>query len=804
MRRFLLCAAVLFAAIQLVAAPVDLKMAKSTAQTFVNQQLYDGKLHAPLAGELKLAHVEMNSKMLDRAVYYVFNTPNGFVIVSGDDRAEQILGYGDYQIDMNTIPCNMRAWLGTYKEQLEYLQAHEELQVETPSMMAPSLRTASVPPLLTALWDQEAPYWNQCKINGTQCLTGCPATSAAMVFHYWKYPDFPTPEVPAYRFSMSSGWSSSTVTLPALPSVTFDWANMRDSYSGGYTPAEADAVATLMRYVGQAEHMEYGSDGSGIDADSVILIVNAFKLFGYDEETVRMVKKTSAYSGGQTLYTDAEWAELMQTELAEERPIVFCAVSGGWFGGGHAFNVDGYDSATNKYHINWGWSGSYNNYFAINAFNGGGSVYNQYQQMVIGIQPPIKSPRLKADKNELSMSCYKNQTATAKFNLTGRNLESNVTLKLNDENGVFSIDKSALTPDEDNRVNQDIIVTYAPQTEGEYNATIVVSTDGVDDFVINLAGSSDYELYRPVMLDVDESSVTATSFRADWSDNTPAENVTSYSLEVQVKPDVCLLAEADWSDVPQDNANHASDAANYLPEGWTFTGNYFYLDGGFVSANRNCVINPNCDLMGYNVVSVIIRAKAYSKGSNTELTVATDVESRTLVLAKEVDTYLVVLETGSHPSLRFVTGYYPEIQSIKIYGGEITDPEPFEFRAPSETGDANYRLIEGITPDKFYTVSGLLPATPYLYRVKAHYVNGTESNWSNTKEVLLGGAQGMRGDINGDGMINIADVTSLVGYLLSGNTASLDLAIADLDGDGVIGVGDITALINYVLSHNEE
>ena len=258
MRRILLCAAVMFAAIQAWAAPVDVKTAKSHAQSFISQKLYDGKLSAPISGELKMVHAEMNSKMLDRAVYYVFNTQNGFVIVSGDDRAERILGYGDYPLDMNNIPTNMRAWLGTYKDQLEYLQAHEGMQVETPSMMAPSLNTPSVAPLLTAMWDQDAPYNNQCVINGTRCLTGCPATSAAMVFHYWKYPDFPTPEIPAYRCEMSSGWSTNYVNVPALPSVMFDWDNMLDVYGSGYTTAQANAVATLMRYVGQAENMAYG------------------------------------------------------------------------------------------------------------------------------------------------------------------------------------------------------------------------------------------------------------------------------------------------------------------------------------------------------------------------------------------------------------------------------------------------------------------------------------------------------------------------------------------------------------------
>ena len=799
MRRILLFAAVLLAAIQLSAMPVDVRTAQVKAQNFVQQKLYGGKLRAPISGEMKLAHAEMNSKMLDRAVYYIFNSQNGYVIVSGDDRAEEILGYGDRPLDINTIPCNMKAWLATYKEQIEYLQSHEGLQVETPSMMSPA-RIPSVEPLLTALWDQEAPYWNQCVISGTQCLTGCPATSAAMVFHYWKYPDFETPEVPGYRCELSTSyWGSSYVNVAALPPVTFDWNNMLDRYTSGYNTTQANAVATLMRYVGQAEHMAYGNTsagGSGISSDSVILIANAFKLFGYDEETVRVVKKTSSSSGGTTYYNDAEWAALIQDELIEARPIVFCAIAGGFFGGGHAFNVDGYDASTNKYHVNFGWSGDSNNYYALNAFNGGGSTFNQYQQMVIGIQPPIKSPRLRTDNNELSMECYKNNTASSRFTLTGRNLESDVTITLNDENGVFSLDKSALTPDADGRVSQAINVTYAPKAEGEYTATVTVSTAGVDAFVITLHGVSEYELYRPVMQPADEQAVTATSFRADWTDNTPAENVTSYTLEVRVKPDVTLLTEGDWSNVPQENTNHAADAANYMPEGWTFSGSNLYLDGGFLSPGRNSVITANCDMAGYTKVSVIIKAKSYTKGANTTLEVATDQESELLILAQELDTYLVVLEVGSHGVVKFTTGYYPEIQSIKIYGGEITDPEPFQLRA-SETGDAEFRLIEGITPDKFYTVTGLLPATSYLYRVKSSYVNGTESSWSNIKEVILKQGESIRGDVDGNGVINIDDATNLIDALLSG--ATVDVVAADCNQDGVVNIDDVTTLIDYLL-----
>ena len=801
MRRILLFAALLFAAIQLSAAPVDVNSALAKAQRFVYEKAYSGRLMAPLAGDVKLVHAEMNSQMLDRAVYYIFNTSNGYVIVSGDDRAEEILGYGDAQIDINTIPCNMKAWLATYKVQIEYLQANEDLKVETPSMMAPS-RIPSVDPLLTALWDQEAPYWNMCKINGYQCLTGCPATSAAMIFHYWKYPDFETPEVPGYSCYLSTSYyGGSYVHVDPLPPVTFDWDNMLDVYTSGYNATQANAVAMLMRYIGQAERKEYGTSaagGSGVNADSVILMANAFKLFGYDEESVRVVKKTSAYSGGTTLYTDAEWAAIIQEELSEGRPILFCAIAGGLFGGGHAFNVDGYDASTNKYHINFGWSGDYNNYYALNAFNGGGSVFNQYQQMVIGIQPPVKSPRLKADVSELSMKCYKNNTATARFTLTGRNLEENVSLTLDDENDVFSISETSIEMDEENRVNRTITVTYAPKTEGHYTATVTCRTAGVNDVVITLKGTSDYELYRPVMLEPVEDYVHATSFRADWTDNTPAENVLSYTLEVRLKPDVCLLTEADWSDVPYDSQNHAIDAENYLPDGWTFTGNYFYLDDGFVSSNRNCVFNPNCDLVGYNKVSVIIVGMAYKNGAISTIDVSTDIETQTINLYKNLDTCLVVLEVGAHPSIKITTGYYPEIQKIKIYGGEITDPEPFAIRS-NEMGDAEYRLIEGITPNKFYTVNGLLPGSPYLYRVKSYYVNNTESSWSNTREVILKQGESMMGDVDGDGKVSIDDVVALVDYMLAGN-GNIDVAAADCDGNGKITIDDVTMLVDYMLT----
>ena len=63
-----------------------------------------------------MLHAEMSSVNVTMNAYYIFNTGDGFVIVAGDDRAEQILGYGDDELDMNDIPCCMQFMLDSYKE----------------------------------------------------------------------------------------------------------------------------------------------------------------------------------------------------------------------------------------------------------------------------------------------------------------------------------------------------------------------------------------------------------------------------------------------------------------------------------------------------------------------------------------------------------------------------------------------------------------------------------------------------------------------------------------------------------------
>ena len=57
----------------------------------------------------------------------------------------------------------------------------------------------------------------------------------------------------------------------------------------------------------------------------------------------------------------------------------------------------------------------------------------------------------------------------------------------------------------------------------------------------------------------------------------------------------------------------------------------------------------------------------------------------------------------------------------------------------------------------------------------------------------------IRGDLNGDGVVDVADVTMMISMALGNSAASLSLA--DLNGDGIIDVSDVTAVIQIALSN---
>ena len=62
------------------------------------------------------------------------------------------------------------------------------------------------------------------------------------------------------------------------------------------------------------------------------------------------------------------------------------------------------------------------------------------------------------------------------------------------------------------------------------------------------------------------------------------------------------------------------------------------------------------------------------------------------------------------------------------------------------------------------------------------------------------GPSSLLGDVNRDGNIDIADVTALIRFVLSGNPNGIDVAAADCNHDNSYNIADVTLLIHRVLS----
>ena len=744
---FFLTAALL--ALSVSAAPVNLNTAMNKAQSFLKKELYAGKMMSPAATQPVLLKAEMG-KTVNQPVYYIFNTATTFIVVAGDDRADEILMIGDQPLpDVNLLPPGLQDMLGQYKDQISYLQENPTMEA---NLMADPVKgrkasvTGTYGPLLTCNWDQEAPYYNQCKFGSYQCLTGCPATSASMVFYFWKYPTAATPAVPGYKSTISySSYGSRSYTHTALPSVVFDWANMLDSYTGSYTTAQRNAVATQMHYVVQAERMGYGTSaagGSGVSVDSVCNIRDAFTFFGYNASTTRFVKKTSAYSGGTTLYSDSQWGEMIQTEMAEGRPIVFCAVSSN--AGGHAFNVDGYRSSDNKYHVNFGWSGSGNAWCSLNAFGYSSYNFNVYQQMVIGIQPPTSTatPKLTVSPASLSFSTTAGQTVSKTFTVTGSNLTGSVSLALTDANGVYTISPSTISASAA-ASGATVTVTYKPTAAGTHTGSIKLTSTGATAVTVAMSGTAQaatLETYTPVMSAANSSYITSTSFRASWTDQTPTANVASYTLQVDEKgstPTTSQLANIDLSSVQAvTNSNGylsdiSSNITSYLGTGWTAS-TYVYANTGML-ITKGSLVSPTYSLTGYSKVTVKVKAASYysSYYGNATLSVGTGSQTKTQALTDNATEYTFVLNCSTSDKVTIKsTSNYIAVSSIQIIAGDATSLNA------SETGGTTTRTITGIT-NKYYTVSNLKEAGTFNYKVKAIYTDGTSSAWSNVQTVTL-------------------------------------------------------------------
>ena len=325
------------------------------------------------AGALKLSHKAMRagaSAAADQASYYVFNTERsdgGFVIVAGDSRVPAVLGYSDSgSFDENSAPEPLKLLLDAYAAQIESLdRSGAHMMGDTPR--------DPIAPMVTAQWGQQAPFNTRLPMAGSSHATsGLGAVAMAQIMRYYEWPDRTTAIIPSYQAS------NLNITLPQLPRASFDWAMMKNCYMKDDTASmSSDAVATLVQYCAQALKTNFRASYTTTDNVNIPNVLATY--FGF-QPTVHFIIREN--------YSTSEWENMIYNELAQHRPVIYCASNS-------PFVCDGCDSQ-GLFHFNWGNLGQNNGYFRLNVLNtdvmGTGSTSNysgfvNNQMAVVGIEP---------------------------------------------------------------------------------------------------------------------------------------------------------------------------------------------------------------------------------------------------------------------------------------------------------------------------------------------------------------------------------------------------------------------------------
>lgn len=338
MRKSLIFTLLLACASSIQAREISPQQALSAARDFLGS-----------TGPQKTASAVLKQTNVNDAsqAYYVFNSNDkeGFVIISGDDRAPKVLGYSDSgSIDPANLPPQLKAILDRFSESISSMP-----DVKHKSWNAAQMRSDEKSVLIpTANWGQGYPYNTDCPvIDGEPTLTGCVATAMAIVMKHHNWPK-------------DYNWNAMPMNTEDDP---LDFEN------------ESPELARLMHEAGEAVYMEYSSYESGAYLDWI----------GHRMQNVFHYSPECQYLGWENFETD-NWISMLKENLDKGNPVIY---DGFGTGGHHAFILDGYED--DLYHVNWGWDGMANGYYALmdlTPFEG--ENFSDHQGMVINIEPDLE------------------------------------------------------------------------------------------------------------------------------------------------------------------------------------------------------------------------------------------------------------------------------------------------------------------------------------------------------------------------------------------------------------------------------
>lgn len=111
------------------------------------------------------------------------------------------------------------------------------------------------------------------------------------------------------------------------------------------------------------------------------------------------------------------------------------------------------------------------------------------ESVTVNLNGVAHAPELIADPEELTFDTEPGTPVTGTFDVLGDYLKGDVTLTLNDANGVFSISPATISK-ADAEEGATVTVTFSPTANGEYTGTVVLTSEGVEPVTVTLNGTA--------------------------------------------------------------------------------------------------------------------------------------------------------------------------------------------------------------------------------------------------------------------------------------------------------------------------
>jgi photosystem II stability/assembly factor-like uncharacterized protein len=365
MRKFTFLLLSLFVTVSGLAKTVTINQARIVADNYISH--YSDRIGLDLDNSFSVQYNNIT-------VYHVFNyRGGGFVVVSADDAVLPVLAQSNEgYLDQNISNPNAKYWFDSYSKEIGHIITVKLDNTETlkqwnrirSNEFDQAIHDAG--PLLTTTWDQGEWYNYYCPDNpnipGGHVLTGCVATAMGQIMKYHSFPE-------QGLLSHSYVHPIFGIQTANFGTTIYNWGEMGNSANS----INFQAISTLLYHVGVSVDMNYGIGASGAPTENVPTALTTY--FNYDPSSISIEYKEK--------YTEIEWKELLKAELNASRPIYYAGYEGDI---GHAWVCDGWRVGDDMFHMNWGWSGSFDGWYAMGALNSLYS-YNTNNEIVKGIKP---------------------------------------------------------------------------------------------------------------------------------------------------------------------------------------------------------------------------------------------------------------------------------------------------------------------------------------------------------------------------------------------------------------------------------